>query len=57
VESIEQILESLEGQALSTARLGRIFGKSAFTIRQWILKKRLVAYRIGNEWSIDPPMH
>ena len=54
MDSIEQILEGLEGHALSTEQVGGIFGKSAFTIRQWILKKRIVAYRMGNEWSIDP---
>jgi excisionase family DNA binding protein len=40
--------------ALSTEELAAIWGMKPFTLRIWIRNGRLRAYKMGNEWKIDP---
>jgi excisionase family DNA binding protein len=50
------IAEKLEAysKAVTPEELGALWGYSTFTICQWIRAKRLPAFKLGNQWRVDP---
>jgi excisionase family DNA binding protein len=53
VETITERLASFD-RAISTDELAAIWGMKPWTVRDWIRSRRLPAYKMGNEWKIDP---
>ena len=53
MDTIAQRLATFE-RALSTEELAAVWGMRPYTIREWIKGHRLPAYKMGNEWKIDP---
>jgi excisionase family DNA binding protein len=53
VDTINQRLATLD-HAISTEELAAIWGMKPWTVRDWIRTHRLSAYKMGNEWKIDP---
>lgn len=41
-------------RAITTDELAAVWGMKPWTVREWIRTKRLPAYKLGNEWKIDP---
>ena len=40
-------------RAITTDELAAVWGMKPWTVRDWVRKKRLPAYKKGNEWKID----
>jgi len=45
---------SLHERALSTDEVAELLKIRPWTIRKWIRTHRLVAYKVSNQWRIDP---
>lgn len=39
---------------LNITDVATLAGKSESAVRRWIKKKTLKAYKMGNEWKVDP---
>jgi excisionase family DNA binding protein len=51
--TIVERLAAFEG-AITTDELAAVWGMKPWTVRDWVRRKRLPAYKMGNEWRIDP---
>jgi excisionase family DNA binding protein len=53
METIAQRL-AMHERALTTEEVAQILKMRPWTIREWIRTHRLVAYKVSNQWRIDP---
>jgi excisionase family DNA binding protein len=53
MDTIAQRL-AMYDRALATDEVAKLLKMRPWTVRQWIRSRRLVAYKVSNQWRIDP---